>query len=79
MTIEQLAEQVGRLAEIQVETLRTIDRTTDNILRIIATNTERHDREMSELRQAQRVTEQSLTRLSDTLERFIQRGTNGRQ
>ena len=54
MTNQELEAQVKRLAQIQVETLQLIGSTTD-----------RHDREMSELRQAQIVTEQSLAKLSD--------------
>ena len=66
MTIDELAGQVGILAKMQVEALE-----------FIGSLAERHEREMSDLRQAQIATERSIVRLSETVERFITRGGNG--
>jgi hypothetical protein len=74
MTHEELEEQFKRMAQVQLETLQLIGRSA-----------ERHDREMSELRQAlarlaeaQQRTEARLDTLIVTVDRFIQgRGSNG--
>ena len=61
MTNEELARQMGLLAEVQTETLRLIGR-----------ESERRDLEISELRQAQIATERSLARLSDEVSELRQ-------
>jgi hypothetical protein len=88
VTNEQLAEQMAVLARVQAETLQLMSRESErreaemSELRQSQIDLSRGEivlRELQiELREAQIETQRSLARLSDTVERFITRGGNGR-
>jgi hypothetical protein len=79
MTIQELAAQVAALAKVQIETLQLIGNQSERHGQEMSEFRQRHDQEMSELRHAQIATERSLARLSETVDRFIARGSNGHQ